>query len=263
MNNTLRVIAAIALSLVLAACGAVSFPNARLDATDRDVETVSGVLARPDGNGPFPAVVLLHSCGGFTSHVTTDWPNYLSGLGYAVLSVDTFGSRGYQRCPNPYMARPPFVKDAYGALNYLAAQPFIDRNRIAVMGFSLGANHINGGVLSWDVRGADGLDFKGAVGFYGHCSWISLATMKKMPVMQIAAEHDPQHAIGCRALARTNPEIEVHVIPGAYHAFDSVEADGKEGFIGEPMRYSYEAVKRSRELTRAFLAKHLGGRPGS
>jgi len=260
MNNTLRVIAAIALSLVLAACGAVSFPNARLDATDRDVETVSGVLARPDGNGPFPAVVLLHSCGGFTSHVTTDWPNYLSGLGYAVLSVDTFGSRGYQRCPNPlWRAGTTWVKDAYGALDYLAAQTYVDKNRVAVMGFSLGANYINSLIVPGRRR-AGGLDFKAAIAFYGHCGYYPKGSI---PLMEIAAENDPSHRHGCEEAARAYQEIELHVIPGAYHAFDSVEASGKQGAIGERMEYSWQATKKSRELTRAFLAKHLGGRPGA
>lgn len=146
MNQSPLVIALVAFSLALAACqGVVSFPNAPLDASDRKIERVSGLLSKPEGQGPFPTVVILHTCGGFTSHVSQDWPSYLSGLGYVVLSVDTFGSRGYARCPNPYMARQPYVKDAYGALDYLANQPFVDRNRIAVMGFSMGANHINGG----------------------------------------------------------------------------------------------------------------------
>ena len=105
----LRFNIALVLTVVLAACQttSVSFPNARLDARDRDTETVSGLISKPDGKGPFPAVVLLHSCGGFTSHVTSDWPSYLTGLGYVVLSVDTFGSRGFARCPNPYGVRIP------------------------------------------------------------------------------------------------------------------------------------------------------------
>ncbi|MGH6661773.1 MAG: dienelactone hydrolase family protein, partial [Rhodospirillales bacterium] len=238
----------------------VSFPNARLDAGDREVETVTGLLARPDGQGPFPAVVLLHSCGGFTSHVTSDWPNYLTGLGYVALGVDTFGSRGYQRCPNPlWRAGATWMKDAYGALDYLAAQPFVDKNRIAVMGFSLGANYINGSIVPGRAR-AGGLDFKAAIGFYGHCSYYPKGSI---PLMEIAAEMDPSHRHGCEAAARAYPEIEVHVIPGAYHAFDSVEASGKLGAIGERMEYSWQATKKSRELTKAFLARHLGGRPGS
>jgi dienelactone hydrolase len=265
MSKASSAMVAAAISLALAACQTTtSFPNAKLDANDRDVETVSGLLAKPEGQGPFPAVVLLHSCGGFTSHVTHDWPNYLTGIGYVVLSVDTFGSRGEVRCPNPYWgARATWVKDAYGALDYLAAQPFVDKNRIAVMGFSLGTNHINGGIIPSRVRASGGVDFKAAIGFYGHCAHIGSYPKGSIPLMQIGAEHDPAHAPGCQYAAKINPEIVVHIIPGAHHAFDSVEASGKLGAIGESMQYSWEATKKSRELTRAFLAKHLGGRTGS
>jgi dienelactone hydrolase len=265
-GGPLRWIVAAALALVLTACQSVSisFPNARLDANDREIETVSGLLAIPEGKGPFPAVVLLHSCGGFTSHVTHDWPGYLAEIGFVALSVDTFGSRGYQRCPNPYWgARATFVKDAYGALDYLAAQPFVDRNRIAVMGFSLGTNHINGGLIPWRVRAFGGLDFKAAIGFYGHCTHIGPYPRGSIPLMQIGAEHDPAHAPGCAAAARAHPEIEVHILPGAYHAFDSKEASGRTGAIGERMEYSAEATRRARELVRAFLEKHLVRTPGS
>ncbi len=265
MRMTLPLMASIAFSLALAACqSAVSFPNAALDASDRDIETVSGLLSKPEGKGPFPAIVLLHSCGGFTSHVTHDWPSYFAGIGYVALSVDTFGTRGYVRCPNPYWgARATFVKDAYGALDYLAAQSFVDKNRIAVMGFSLGTNHINGGLIPWRVRASGGLDFKAAIGLYGHCTYIGSYPKGSIPLMQIGAENDLAHAPGCEAAARMHPDIEVHILPGAYHAFDSSEASGKLGAIGERMEYSWDATRRARELTRAFLAKYLGGRPGS
>lgn len=81
--------------------------------------------------------------------------------------------------------------------------------------------------------------------------------------MQIIAEKDHHHALGCRHTAQIYPDIEMRVIPGAYHAFDSREADGKRGFIGERMEYSWEATKQAREYVRAFLAKHLSGRPTS
>lgn len=265
MSKTLPLMASIAFSLALAACqSAVSFPNAALDASDRDTETVSGLLFKPEGQGPFPAVVILHSCGGMTSHVTNDWPRYLTGLGYVVLTVDTFGSRGYVNCPNPYKgSRATFVKDAYGALDYLAAQPFVDGNRIAVMGFSLGTMHINGGLIPWRVRASGGLDFKAAIGFYGFCTYIGSYPKGSIPLMQIVGDKDTTFAYGCQEAGRIHPEIEVHIIPGAHHAFDSVEASGKFAPLGEYMEYSGDATRQARELTRAFLAKHVGGRSGS
>lgn len=77
----------------------------------------SGLLAKPPGEGPFPAVALLHTCGGLTSVTTLDWPEYLTGLGYVTLSVDSFGSRGIKRCPTPLSRdRRELSRDAYGAL---------------------------------------------------------------------------------------------------------------------------------------------------
>ena len=79
-------------------------------------QQISGQLYRPAGEGPFPAIVALHGCGN-RSHALDD------ALGGAV------------------EADPPVdrVMDAYGALQYLAGLPFIDGDRIAVLGFSQGA----------------------------------------------------------------------------------------------------------------------------
>jgi dienelactone hydrolase len=50
----------IALCLLLAGCGTVSFPPA-----DHDIQLkITGALRKPEGAGPFPAVVLMHGCGG-------------------------------------------------------------------------------------------------------------------------------------------------------------------------------------------------------
>src|SRR3972149_5417972 len=49
-------------------------------------------LRRPPGQGPFPALVLLHGCSGITS-VQRDWAERLSEWGYVTLIVDSFGPR--------------------------------------------------------------------------------------------------------------------------------------------------------------------------
>src|SRR3974390_271105 len=38
--------------------------------------TLHATLYRPDGDGPFPAVVALHDCGGFTQRPATQAPLY-------------------------------------------------------------------------------------------------------------------------------------------------------------------------------------------
>lgn len=248
------------LSLMLAACqSTVSFQNARLDARDQDVHQISGVLMKPEGNGPFPAVVILHACGGVTQHINAGWLDYLKSIGYVALAVDTFGPRGYGKCPNPlWSASTLFVKDAYGALDYLAKQPFIDANRVAVIGFSIGANHINNALIPRQRRGPGEHDFKAAIALYGQCYGIGPYPEGSIPLMEIIAENDRySYSRGCENL---NPPIETRVIPGAYHAFDSPEYSGKTDPAGNRMAYSAAATKEAREHTRAFLEKHLGRR---
>jgi dienelactone hydrolase len=58
-----RVVAGLALLLAGCAAHATSFPAAPTP------KTAFHSLYRPDGPGPFPAVVLLHTCAGLRPHV--------------------------------------------------------------------------------------------------------------------------------------------------------------------------------------------------
>ena len=63
-----------------------------------------GHLSGPKGDGPFPAIVLLHSCGGL-GRSSEVWTARLVDWGYVVLNVDSFGPRGEATCHMP--PRPP------------------------------------------------------------------------------------------------------------------------------------------------------------
>ena len=58
------------------------------------------MLYRPEGPGPFPAVVALHGCGGLVNRSGkvfrrfADWGDRLAAAGLAVLFPDSFTSRG-------------------------------------------------------------------------------------------------------------------------------------------------------------------------
>src|SRR4029077_18061917 len=68
-----------------------------------DIPSGSGVLHaqlyKPDGDGPFPAVIALHGCGGLAGHSEPvapryrDWAEQLLKEGKAVLLPDSYGSR--------------------------------------------------------------------------------------------------------------------------------------------------------------------------
>ena len=57
-------------------------------------------LYLPPGNGPFPAVLVMHGCGGINDNHRS-WAGRLVGWGYAAVIVDSFGPRNQRRvCEN-------------------------------------------------------------------------------------------------------------------------------------------------------------------
>src|SRR6185503_14860151 len=106
-----------------------------------------------------------HTCGGPTETTTRFWPRYLAQLGYASLAVDTLSPRGMKNCRKtsyPFRAVVQMVgNDAYGALHYLSRLPDVDKQRIAVIGYSLGAISI-AGFAGNDFKTPEGLNFRAA-----------------------------------------------------------------------------------------------------
>ena len=63
-------------------------------------QDLPATLLRPDGDGPFPAIVILHDCSGLgahSSHAPARWAPLLAGEGYVVLIPDSFVPRGISR----------------------------------------------------------------------------------------------------------------------------------------------------------------------
>lgn len=254
-----KIIGTAALAGALAAYGGfVSFQNAKLFEGDA-TQMTSGVLARPRGEGPFPAVVLLHTCGGLSTLEMEDWPNYLTNLGYVTLSVDSFGPRKITRCPTPFSNPTELSRDAYGALDYLASLPFVDKQRVGVMGFSTGGNTIDY-LAGRGFKSGKGLDFKAQVSLYGRCDYL-VAYAKSIPTIVIIGERENVVRLSpCKTLAeKPPPSVKVYLLPDTYHSFDNRRYTSvTNDFNGNPQLYSWKATERARAITKAFLAEHLG-----
>jgi len=77
----------------LTACAAAA-PEGTIATTAPNgaVEHIPTVIARPDGPGPFPAVVILHDCSGLgpgSSGAPGRWSRELVARGYVVLMPDS------------------------------------------------------------------------------------------------------------------------------------------------------------------------------
>lgn len=239
--------------LILAGCATrVSFQNAKLTEYDPPTEKIRGILAKPEGDGPFPAVVLLHTCGGVQRHVSRDWPAFLTENGYAALTVDTFGSRNAGRCPAArHLGGATMRRDAYGALDYLASRPDIVPDQIGVMGFSLGGRAIEA-IAEQSIKSPEGRNFKAGIAFYGGCSVIRDPSF---PVLEIIGRNDT-NSYYCSGGSFKNWSVKI--LPGAYHAFDQPQITSMRTVSGgHSAIYDRTATDKARELTRRFLDKNL------
>ncbi len=198
-----------------------------------DHAVVTGYLKRPAGVAKTPAVVALHGCGGlFTPRGTLtareiDWVDRLNGLGYAVLLVDSFNPRGFRSvCRLKASERQvrPFdrARDAAAAVAWLAANPAIDRDKIALIGWSHGGSSVLWGA---DLRlKFEAADIKTAIAFYPGCRVPSESEKwaPRVPLTILIGDADdwtPPES--CRTLAAKHPAIRLVTYPGAVHAFDA------------------------------------------
>ena len=59
--------------------------------------TLRGYLAEPKGEGPFPAVLMIHEAFGL-DHITVRHADRMAAAGYLTLAVDLFSDGGARRC---------------------------------------------------------------------------------------------------------------------------------------------------------------------
>jgi dienelactone hydrolase len=255
-------LAAAALALAGCAAGVVTYS---VPVTLPRATVLSGELYRPSGPGPFPAVILLHGCGGPAPN-STAWAHWLRAEGYAALALDSFTGRQLTRLcgdtsPLTGSAR---SSDVYAAAATLATLPFIDRERIGAMGFSHG-----GWTVLWASRYQPRYETKlrALVAFYPACGDVpSLATTVPL-LMLLGGKDDWTPAAPCRLLAadarRHGRSVVDVAYPEAGHAFDAANvarrtyiADARRG-QGATIEYNPAAHADSEKQLRQFLQQHL------
>jgi hypothetical protein len=105
----------------------------------------------PPGDARHPAIVFLDGCGGLTTQGSIHarelaWAAELNRLGYAVLMLDSFAPRNLASscslrtsdATRWFDLLEKREKDARGALRYLQSQPYVQPDRIGVIGWSQG-----------------------------------------------------------------------------------------------------------------------------
>ncbi len=218
-----------------------------------------GYLARSDGEGPFPAVVVLPGCTGFSGH-SASTADRLRRWGYVALTVDSLGPRGLSPvCGYSFLDQ---ITDAFAALQYLSQLSFVDPERVAVLGYSKGGFSALAAVDDTPLTQSFERKFRAAIAYYPGCS-ISAAIMTAPTLIMIGEADDWTPAETCRGLAaltrREGVSVDLTVYPGAYHGFDVRLLQPGIRYLGHWLEYNEPAANDAEEKVRAFLAAHLGG----
>jgi dienelactone hydrolase len=213
--------------------------------------SLHATLYRPEGTGPFPAVIALHDCGGIDKNPASnaelygEWSTLLAGKGFAVLFPDSFGSRGVGaqcRLRPKVRASRERVADANAARRWLQTQSFVRADRISLLGWA------SGGITAlWTVRPNavprdGGADFRSAVALYPGCGHLrQTAWSARVPTLILIGGADEtalastceQMVAGARG---RSARAEIIVYPGAGHEFDraAVRTRGEPAGTADP-----------------------------
>ena len=222
-----------------------------------------GALYRPTGKGPFPAIVSLHGCNGRSSKTSEDAvAARFVELGYVLLIVDSFATRGIDMACTANSRSIDRVMDAYGGLAYLATLPFVDPERIAVVGYSQGAMAALSAVASKGIHTLFPRQFKAAIAFYPMCAGRD-GIFAVPTVILIGEKDDWTPAADCRkTMAQRTADgapVTLFVYPDAYHGFDGRGLRGKPiTLLGHHNEYNEAADTAAWQEMTSLLAHTIG-----
>ena len=213
-------------------------------------------LVKPEGNGPFPAVIMMHGCSGETPYQDA-WENRFVQWGYVVLRVDSLTPRKKKTfCDMPAPTTKPRAQDAYDAKTYLVELPFVDKQKIGLIGWSHGGSAALYVVDDLTPIERRGNPFQCAVLFYPYC--FSIYNLNA-PLLILTGEKDDWcPPAGCKSLVTSNKsqfEIELKIYENADHCFDWEGLDMV--YQGHTLKYNPVAAKDAVSQVQNFLAKYL------
>jgi dienelactone hydrolase len=236
-------------------------------------------IYKPEGAGPFPAVVLVHQCGGlappggrYRNVSMLDWARVATAHGYVAFLVDSLAPRGIDSVcmgAKQGVTVSRGVRDAFQALEHLRKLDYVDPERIVMAGFSWGAMVGLGASGKANGEGlGDGRRFKAVVSFYPGCwtgrtptgaSFEFVPPDIDRPLLVLMGDQDTETP-PAECLQRMEPQkasgapVEWHVYPGATHCFDCAHLDRyrKVDARGHDVVYRYDKAATQDAEQRMF-----------
>jgi len=232
-----------------------------------DPKDPSHTLYVPEGNGPFPAILLLHASTGVVK-VNLDWAARLKDQGYIVYVIDSFTPRGWvDRFSVGWdKATAAQLSDTVPAYRYLSQLPNVDAKHIGILGFSMGGFDVLRIMEKPESTPEEfqRLPFKVAASFYGVCHRLSAqAKLRGSTTIFIGSEDDRATTVDCDQLVKRsnliNKSNSLVIYKNALHGFDNFEFPASKEMTderGEHYHIGYNEEARQKSIT--DLSEYFG-----
>jgi len=214
---------------------------------------LEGYLARPEGEGPFPGIVVIHEVYGLNENMK-DIARRFASEGYVVLAIDLFAGRNRVICMARFMSGQLLnslnhsgINDLKAALTFLSEQPDVDDSRLGAVGYCMGGSL----AIAWactDDR------LKAIAPYYGTNPRPLKAVARLCPVVGSYPGNDFTASSGRKLdveLNRYNVQHDIKIYPGTKHAFFNDTLKGS---------YDKEAAQDSWERVLAFFGERIGAK---
>ncbi len=213
---------------------------------------MAGLLARPAGEGRFPAVIVIHENRGLNPHIQ-DVVRRVAVAGFLALGVDALAPDGgtpedEDRGRDMIARLTPAVAGARiaSAIPFLTAHPR-SNGRVGATGFCWGGGMVN-------ELAARSPELAAGVVYYGIQPDLARVPGIRAALLIHYAEQDPRINAGASAyeaaLRAAGKTVEAHVYPGTQHAFNNDTGAA---------RFNAEAASLAWERTLAWFRRHLAG----
>ncbi len=240
------------LFVLLLASSALSFAAASKDVSYKSGDdTVHAILFTPDGQGPFPAIVVIHEWWGLNDWVKEQAAK-LADQGYVTLAVDLY--RG-KVADNPDLAHELMrglpedraKRDLHAAVLFLKSQPNVKADRLGAIGWCMGGGYSLDVALQEPTLKADVIN-------YGRLA-TDPAALDKINAAVLGLFGAQDQGITPADVNKFNLQMEnlgktvtVKIYPDAGHGFEN--PNNKSGYRPDDTADAWK-------LTVAFLASNL------
>jgi carboxymethylenebutenolidase len=223
----------------------VSFPS-----PGGNAETIRGYLVHPAGQGPWPAVLVIHENRGLNPYIE-DVARRAAVEGFVALAPDGLSPLGGYpgndddgRAMQMKLDQAKLRADMLNGAWWVKKLPISNR-KLGVTGFCWG-----GGTANF-IAAAMGPDLQAAAPFYGAAAETASVPKIKAPILAHLAENDERinamYPTFEKALKEAGVTHQVHVYPGTQHGFHN----------NSTPRYNEQAAKLAWERTVAHFRKYL------